>query len=147
MSDPMFTVGVFQDVPWAERGVAALLADAFPRESLTILARDTEAAGALIRSTLGVDPERVELKNLGPALGRGPLLDVLRRDELATAGLAASFARAGFQAHDGHIFETLTGRGGILVAVRGEPRAADALAKLHAFGGGNAAIGAYIGRL
>ena len=36
--------------------------------------------------------------------------------------------RVGFQAHDGRIFETLTGRGGILVAIHSEPRAADALA-------------------
>ena len=49
--------------------------------------------------------------------------------------------RAGFQSHDGRIFETLAGRGGVLVAIRGEPRAADALAILHSYGGGNAAIG------
>jgi hypothetical protein len=61
--------------------------------------------------------------------------------------LAATFGRAGFQAHDGHIFETLAGRGGVLVAIRSEARAADALAKLHAYGGGNAAIGAYAGRV
>jgi hypothetical protein len=35
----------------------------------------------------------------------------------------------------------------VLVAVRNEPRAADALAKLHAYGGGNAAIGAWTGRV
>jgi hypothetical protein len=66
---------------------------------------------------------------------------------LAKAGLGSTIARAGFQRHDGHIFETLTGRGGVLVAVRSEPRAADALAILHAYGGGNAAIGAYTGRV
>ena len=53
----------------------------------------------------------------------------------------------GFQAHDGYIYEALTGRGGVLVAVHNEPRAADALAKLHAYGGGNAAIGAWTGRV
>jgi hypothetical protein len=55
--------------------------------------------------------------------------------------------RAGFQAHDGRIFEALAGRGGILVAIRSEPRAADALAILHSYGGGNAAIGAWTGRV
>ena len=55
--------------------------------------------------------------------------------------------RVGFQAHDGRIFETLTGRGGVLVAIRTEPRAADALAILHSYGGGNAAIGAWTGRV
>ena len=55
--------------------------------------------------------------------------------------------RVGFQSHDGRIFETLTGRGGILVAIRSEPRAADALALLHSYGGGNPAIGAWTGRV
>jgi hypothetical protein len=35
----------------------------------------------------------------------------------------------------------------VLVAVLGDPRAADALAILHAYGGGNAAIGAWMGRV
>ena len=39
--------------------------------------------------------------------------------------------RVGFQAHDGRIFHVLTGRGGVLVAIHSEPRAADALAVLH----------------
>lgn len=144
-----FTVGVFQDVTWAQRGLAALLNDGFARDSLTLLAKASEPAAALIRAAFGAEPERFELKSLGPAVGSGPLLGVLRGsdDGLARSGLAATFARAGFQAHDGHIFETLTGRGGVMVAVRSEPRAADALAKLHAYGGGNAAIGAYAGRL
>ena len=55
--------------------------------------------------------------------------------------------KVGFQSHDARIFETLTGRGGVLVAIRTAPRAADALAILHSYGGGNAAIGAWTGRL
>jgi hypothetical protein len=55
--------------------------------------------------------------------------------------------RVGFQPHDGRIFETLVGRGGVLVAIRSEPRAADALAIMHSYGGGNAAIGAWTGRV
>ena len=148
-AEQTFTVGVFQDVTWAERGVAALLADGFPRESLTIVAKDTDAAAELIRSALGTEPARFDLTPLGPLVSHGSLLDVLRGpdDGLARSGLAATFGRAGFQPHDGHIFETLTGRGGVLVAVRTDRRAADALAKLHAYGGGNAAIGAYGGRV
>ena len=61
--------------------------------------------------------------------------------------LTGTMRRVGFQAHDGRIFETLAARGGILVAIRGEPRAADALAILHSYGGGNAAIGAWAGRV
>lgn len=147
--DSTFTVGVFQDAAWADRGIDALFADGFAADAITILAKDSEQAAALIRSKLGAGPERLELKSVGAAVGRGPLLAVLRgnEDALSTAGLAATFSRAGFQAHDGHIFETLTGRGGVLVAVRSDARAADALAKLHAYGGGNAAIGAYAGRV
>ena len=62
-------------------------------------------------------------------------------------GIAAAIRRAGFQPHDGLIYETLTGKGGVLVAVEGAPRAADALAVMQSYGGGNAAIGAWSGRV
>jgi hypothetical protein len=149
MDTGRFTIGVFQDTSWAQRGIDALLNDGFVPESLTVVARDTPEAAALIESALGMPPERVDLKTLGPAVARGPLVAALRgHDEgLATAGISGTITRVGFQVHDGQIFEALTGRGGILVAVRNEPRAADALAKLHAYGGGNAAIGAWTGRV
>jgi hypothetical protein len=144
-----FTIGVFQDITWARRGIDALLTDGFPPESLSIVAKDSPEAAALIESALGESPEKLEVKALGPSVAKGPLVAALQGGDrgLDTAGLGATMNRVGFQAHDGHIFETLTGRGGVLVAVRTEPRAADALAKLHAFGGGNAAIGAWTGRV
>lgn len=144
-----FTSGVFQDAGWARRGLEALLADGFVADSLTIVAKDTPEAADLIESTLGAPAERIELKSLGPAVTRGPLVAALQGADngLTSAGLGSTITRAGFQAHDGFIYETLTGRGGVLVAVRNEPRAADALAKLHAYGGGNAAIGAWTGRV
>lgn len=144
-----FTIGVFQDAGWARRGLEALLADGFVPESLTIVAKDSAEAADLIESTLGAPAERIELKSLGPAVTRGPLVAALQGADngLTSAGLGGTITRAGFQAHDGFIYETLTGRGGVLVAVRNEPRAADALAKLHAYGGGNAAIGAWTGRV
>ena len=79
----------------------------------------------------------------------GPLVEALQGADgaLGENGVAATMRRAGFQAHDGFIFETLTSRGGVLIAIEGESRAADALALLHAYGGGNAAIGAWRGRL
>ena len=89
-----------------------------------------------------LQPEQVE-ENIN-LLGTDHLQD---EDDLSREGIAASMSRVGFQAHDGFIFETLTKRGGVLVAIRSEDRAADALALLHAYGGGNAAIGAWTGRV
>jgi hypothetical protein len=144
-----FTVGVFQDVAWAKRGIEALLADGFAAESLSIIAKPSPEVAELVRATLGADAKEVPVKALGPLVATGPLVAALQGDDtgLLSSGLAATFTRAGFQSHDGYIYETLTGRGGVLVAVRHEPRAADALAKLHAYGGGNAAIGAWTGRV
>jgi hypothetical protein len=144
-----FTVGVFQDAIWARRGIEALVHDGFVPESLTILALDSPAAVALVESLLGAPADRLELKTLGAVVVKGPLLTALQGDDsgLRSLGLAATIGRAGFQPHDGYIFETLTKRGGVLVGVRSEPRAADALARLHAYGGGNAAIGAWTGRV
>lgn len=150
MSDTgRYTVGVFQDVEWARKGIEALLNAGFVPESLSVLAKDSPAAAALIESSLGASGEQIELKTLGTVVARGPLVAVLQGtdDGLKSAGIGGTMTRAGFQAHDGYIFETLTGRGGVLVAVRNEPRSADALAKLHAYGGGNAAIGAWTGRV
>jgi hypothetical protein len=148
-ADGRFTIGVFQDVQWARKGIEALLDDGFVPESLTIMAKDSPEAASLIEQALGAGPERFELKGIGPTLARGPLVSTLQGGDrgLTTAGLGQVINRAGFQPHDGHIYETLAGRGGVLVAVRNEPRAADALAKLHAYGGGNAAIGAWTGRV
>jgi hypothetical protein len=55
--------------------------------------------------------------------------------------------RVGFQSHDARIYESLTARGGVLVAICSESRASDALAVLLSYGGGNAAIGAWTGRV
>lgn len=144
-----FTVGVFQDADWARRGVEALLRDGFVPESITILALESAASPELFETLLGGAPDRLQLKALGAVVAKGPLVTALQGSDegLATLGLAATMGRAGFQNHDGYIFETLTGRGGVLVGIRSEPRAADALARLHAYGGGNAAIGAWTGRV
>lgn len=144
-----FTIGVFQDVSWAERGLEALKRDGFPTESISILAKAGPDASAFIERALGGSATSMDLKPLGPLVAKGPLLAALEGParDLSRVGLADAMRRVGFQAHDGLIFETLTGRGGILVAVRTEPRAADALAMLHCYGGGNAAIGAWLGRV
>ena len=143
----MFTIGVFQNGQWAEPGIQALMDDGFAIESVSVVAKATPEARALIESRFK-DAHTVQAHRLGEVLVRGPLIPVLQGQDggLERGGLAASIGRAGFQAHDGHIYETLVDRGGILVAVHNLPRAADALAKLHAYGGGNAAIGAWAGR-
>jgi hypothetical protein len=138
-----FTIGVFQDAAWARRGIEALLAADFAPESITILGKDGPELTDLIESLLDGHPDRIDMKFIGPVVGRGPLLKALQGegDGLVSSGLGASIGRIGFLSHDGYIFETLTGRGGVLVALRTVSRAADALAKLHAYGAGNAAIG------
>ena len=144
-----FTVGVFQDVPWADRGIAALKQAGFVPESLTVIGKDLPEIDALLTRVFGAAGERITVAGLGAAVARGPLIGALQGagGDLATLGLSGTMRRVGFQAHDGRIFEALTARGGILVAIRTEPRAADALAILHSYGGGNAAIGAWTGRV
>jgi hypothetical protein len=144
-----FTVGVFQDAAWAAKGLDALKQAGFPHESMTIMTKDTPEAAALIERVLGASADRLDLPGIGSVIARGPLVDTLQGAalDLTKRGLASTMGRVGFQPHDGRIFETLTGRGGVLVAIRSEPRAADALAILHSYGGGNAAIGAWTGRL
>lgn len=144
-----FTVAVFQDVTWAEKGLDALKRKGFPAEALSVLGKDAPEVSLLIERALGASGEKFELRGLGASIARGPLVEALqgRSGELARTGIARSMTRVGFQAHDGRIFETLTARGGVLVAIRSEPLAADALAVLHCYGGGNAAIGAWTGRV
>jgi hypothetical protein len=145
-----FTVGVFQDVTSADHGIGALKRKGFPPESLSIVVKEAPETKALAERALGAGATTsVEVAGLGALVAGGTLVDALQGTarDLARIGLAAAFARVGFQAHDGRIFEALTQRGGVLVAVRSEPRAADALSTLHSYGGGNAAIGAWTGRL
>jgi hypothetical protein len=144
-----FTVGVFQDVAWAQKGIAALKQAGIAVESITILAKEGPEAAALVEQSLGAPGEPLEVKGVGPIVARGPLVAALQGParDLSQLGLSGTMRRVGFQSHDGRIFEALTARGGVLVAIHSEPRAADALAILHSYGGGNAAIGAWTGRV
>jgi len=144
-----FTIGVFRDIVSAERGIEALKRQGFPAEALTVLAKESPEATGLLQKVFGRTPETMDLLGVGSAVATGNLLAALNASsgDLARSGLASSLKKVGFQAHDGRIFETLTVRGGVLVAVKSEPRAADALSTLHCYGGGNAAIGAWTGRL
>ncbi|HEY3043779.1 MAG TPA: hypothetical protein VGJ39_07125 [Vicinamibacterales bacterium] len=144
-----FTVGVFQDVAWAEKGLKALTNAGFVPESLTVLAKESADVSALFTQMFGAVADRLELPAIGAVLTRGPLVEALQGPsrDLSKLGLSGTMRRVGFQAHDARIFEVLAARGGVLVAIRSEPRAADALAILHSYGGGNAAIGAWTGRV
>jgi hypothetical protein len=144
-----FTVGVFQDVAWAQKGLEALNQAGFPAAALTILAKDSPEAVGLVERALGSAGERLDVAGIGAVVASGPLVQALQGEarDLPKLGLSGTMRRVGFQAHDGRIFDALTGRGGILVAIQSEPRAAEALALLHSYGGGNAAIGAWTGRV
>jgi hypothetical protein len=144
-----FTIGVFQDVAWAQKGLAALQAAGLSPASLSIIAKESPEVASLIERTLGGPAERLDLAATGPILARGPVLAALQgaTGDLPKLGIAGTMRRVGFQSHDGRIYEVLTARGGVLVAIHSEPRAADALAVLHSYGGGNAAIGAWTGRV
>lgn len=146
-----FTLGVFKDVPAAEKGIEALIRHGFAPRALSVIAKSSPEVDALLQRVLGVSapPPGAEVANLGPVAAHGPLVGVLDAGagELASQGIAGTAKHAGFQSHDGVIFERLVARGGILVGVSSEARSSEALETLHAFGGGNAAIGAWAGRL
>ena len=144
-----FTVGVFQDVAWAQKGLDALKKAALPPEALSVMAKESPEVARLIEQSLGAAGQRIETAATGALLARGPLVAALQgpAGDFSRFGIAGTMRRVGFQAHDGRIFEVLTARGGVLVAIHSEPRAADALAILHSYGGGNAAIGAWTGRV
>ena len=72
-----YTVGVFKDVPSAERGIEALKRQGFPSESLSLLAKDTPDAGALLQKVFGRMPGKVDVRSVGTAVGMGSLLDAL----------------------------------------------------------------------
>ena len=114
---------------------------------MSLLARQSEDSEALVKELFDIDPVTIDVSGLGPVVAHGPLIGALQgTDEgLGKTGVAATIRRAGFQTHDGFIYQTLTKRGG--VAVESEPRAADALTVFHSYGGGNAAIGAWAGRV
>jgi hypothetical protein len=145
----LFTIGVFQDVAWAEKGLQALKTQGFPPEIISIIAKDSPEVAALAERVFAVAVPTLDIRGLGVVRARGPLVEALQGSgqELTRLGIAATARRVGFQSHDGRIFETLTSRGGVLVAVTSDARAADALALMHSYGGGNASIGAWAGRL
>src|SRR5688500_1779281 len=117
----LFTIGVFQDVAWAEKGLQALKAEGFPSEAISLIAKDSPEVAALLDRTFGSPAATLEIRGVGMTRAHGPLVAALQGsdEELSKHGIAASARRVGFQVHDGRIFEVLTSRGGVLVAVTG----------------------------
>lgn len=144
-----FTVGVFKDAEWAQKGLTALKALGLPAQAFTILVKDAPEVAPLFEAHLGARPERFEVAGLGTVLALGPLVAVLQGKDrdLERKGISGTMNRVGYQRHDGQIYEKLVARGGVLAAIQSEPKAADALAILLSYGGGNAAIGAWTGRV
>jgi hypothetical protein len=144
-----FTVGVFPDAERARLGIDALRRHHFAVDSLSIVARASEAVSAFGADIGRPSLATLDLPRLGASSAGGPLVTALQGEDggLTAHGLAPAMRRIGFQPHDGIIFERLVEKGGILVAVHHEPRAAEALSVLHNYGAGNAAIGAWQGRL
>ncbi len=53
-----FTVGVFQDVAWAQKGIDALKKAALPPEALSVMAKESPEVARLIEQSLGAAGER-----------------------------------------------------------------------------------------
>lgn len=145
----LHTVAVFKDLDAAKLAVEVLRKKGFAAEAISVLAKPSEPLPSWGTTATARALQPLALPKLGDVVAAGPLIDALDAGagQLVKSGLAASMVGIGFQPHDGLIYEALVEKGGVLVAVRNEPRAADALSVFHNYGGGNAAIGAWSGRL
>jgi hypothetical protein len=117
-----FTVGVFQDVAWATKGIAALVRVGLPPASLTMLAKDAPESAALLEQSLGAPGSRLDIAGVGPTILHGPMVGALQGTphDLAKLGLAGTMRRVGFQTRDGG--SSGAGSRRHLVAIHSEPR-------------------------
>ena len=130
------------------KGLDALKQAGFPAESLTILAKDGPDARLVVAAHGSERPAsarhcRHRRRPGARTDGRGPQA---RARDLPKLVCRARCGGSGFSRTTAASSTTLTGRGGVLVAIRERASAADALAMLHSYGGGNAAIGAWTGK-
>src|SRR5712671_123325 len=90
-----FTVGVFQDVPWAQKGIEALRRAGLAAESLSIIAKESPEVALFIEQALGTPAERLETIATGPLLAKGPILAPLQgvAHDLAKLGLSGTMRR------------------------------------------------------
>ena len=73
-----FTVGVFQDAEWAERGLEALKKEGLPSESLSLISRETPETAALVQRVFGLEGDRLDIVKIGPVVAPGPLVGALQ---------------------------------------------------------------------
>ena len=108
-----FTVGVFQDVAWAAKGIDALEAG-----GLAARVADDSREGErrtrprCSRSRSARPASRLDIAGVGPVVAARAAWSRRCRAsarDLAKLGLAGTMRRVGFQAHDGRIFEALVG--------------------------------------
>jgi hypothetical protein len=144
-TNTLHTVAVFADLATAERAVGVLLTThRFAAAGVSAIGNDDAALAAWMSGVLGGGQTTVATAGGGALRAVGPLVPPSGLDSDGVDGL---LRKSGFQPHDGRIFARLVERGGVLVAVTSDSRSADPLAVMHAYGGGNAAIGAWRGRL
>ena len=81
-----FTVGVFQDIAWAEKGLAALTQAGFAPDVMTVMAKESDQAASLFPRVFGAAGERLEIAGVGPTLVKGshgaPAIDPQQRGVL-----------------------------------------------------------------
>jgi len=93
-----FTVGVFQDVAWAQKGIDALKNAGLPADALSVMAKESPEVGRLIEHSLGAAGERLETAATGALLVRGPLVAALQgaTSDFSRLGIAGTMRRVGF---------------------------------------------------
>lgn len=141
----LHTVGVFADLASARKAVDVLLTTHhFATATVSAIGKDDPALATWMSDVLGSSRASAGAAEAGALRVAGPLVPA---EGLGADGVDGLMRASGFQSHDGRIFARLVERGGVLVAVTSDSRAADAMAVMHAYGGGNAAIGAWRGRV
>jgi hypothetical protein len=134
-TNTLLTVGVFV-TRYRPTAVNALLTmHRFAAPTLSAIANDDPALEAWMADVFG--GSRTASAGAAALRVAGPLVPGAGFPGDGVDGLMRA---SGFQSHDGRIFARLVERGGVLVAVTSDARAADALSVMHAYGGGNAAI-------
>src|SRR5204863_1154163 len=73
-----FTVGVFQDLRWAQNGLAALIRAGLLPESLSVVALASPEVTALIQQQLADSPQTLHVAGLGEVVANGPIVRALQ---------------------------------------------------------------------